>query len=791
MSFRTHKRRPTSIATDQILLSNFYTTQDGTVLQSAMTKADSPKKHRPTASQVRFTLPDDSTGSDIESELENSFDSTNSADYTGRNIFNNNNHNNHNSNENNENNELSNVNNGGFSFKSQELEPVEPVLRTSRPTTPQQHHRKSTSTAIISDSIREMLNKSPNKNQVFIKGLTGFNKQKIPIPAQIMMPPSLAKHEKQPSYLVFNGLDYEPLEKDESIVPVNFTVKNNGSLIDLIPIQNSIDSKILFHNESNLAVDKELPSTPVKTNNSTNDNINHNFHQIEIPSDLNAPLNNSMTPTHRNNFALDNEEEVLHPSPAAKRQNNQLNRRFSFPPKKANNNLSEDAEITANREIINDGLKIFTNSPKVLPPEAPVVEKEVFSPTKRFHRHKRSQSQVIDFNIDQLAEVPRAEEEPQEIVPQEIAPELPQITVEEATPMADIERQLSIQSSLYDNDVDEVLNLGKMIISENPDELTTVHSADEEAVEDAESESQTESEEESEDENDLTEVLDLGQEILSCTSSPIKHIEDAIASPSSPVIHQPIAVSPNPAKILQEIPLGSNTNCYEINPAEHSAELQHIARIKRNEELFNKITSPLLSQTSYISELSEPFSTASQSTALTYYNEGDNVIDLTKDEDLPVIKEKFADGKVHEVIVIDDEAKPLGTKEMKHQRCKSASGLIEPFELPNYYFNNRSKELVSSNNLNPAKKVNPIEQMCNKTMSDSEDIFDQLRRQKTILYEQHIRLLKEEKIHQNQLEIISKLQEKIRNLQIGMTRPKSFIDRSTSTMASGEVIVID
>ncbi|CCH46822.1 hypothetical protein BN7_6421 [Wickerhamomyces ciferrii] len=912
MSFnKGHKRRPTSIATDQILKDlpatptrsvKEYKAADGSVLQSSMVKSGSPTKRqmRGTPSQVRFSLPpqdsinDDDEDDDDDTSGMNLNDSIISGDFDHRSIFN---------------------------SESKQLQ---------APFRPDKPRGRSTSRRPLSvaDSMREMLNTSPDRKKLFIRGETEFNKQLVPIPLELSLPPILSpnnKDKRRPTSLVYNGTDYEPFEIDyytpqakkvSNILPPTDSEPRSKSYspVKITKKPEPIKQSIPIKQPAPQRAEKPLPQVLSK--------------QIEIPN-LDKPYSRPVSKLFKEN-QLDNEEFIQHPSKAAKAQNNELNRTFSFPPRPRNElqkqqtkEQSQQPDIhpqirishqqsnstkVFNKEVDqitraahqdshqDRGLGIFSRSGPVheLPhqnhselgrfAQVPHQQPQYHQPNQpqyssqqselqqqyaqtgytqpqpsphRRHVHRRSKS-IIDFPVDEFSEIPTAhvgeQQKPKEL--QQIntnIQNLRNISDEQnmETPGSNYSSIPSAIPSEKENYEDEDDQASFDSIQESLDLAhSDIESLEVQSIKTAESALSEEPE------ADPEQLLDLGRLILSSRSDvdlskkqprQLKNNSPPLTSrlrnevtenraetvPSRSIVRE---LPPQPSQLQQQKPLttsASTLNVQKLRGQPLGSQLEpqvvrlidnsepdrirQISHHKVHERTPKKVqNSPNPSQSSYESEISEPFSATSSNqtaettesihkgstTTIDLTNEGYDII--TKKDNRPNRNNRVPsndsyrstfeniNGKVRETVILDEDeddelvsvTEPL---HIRHKRSKSALGNLE-FDKANRSISNfsfesvgsevqlhydsseKAKELSLNRNRRPLRTYTEqnrtVFELCDDTMKSTKQVLDHLQRQKTILLNKQRELLKSKNRDEGRLTSIRKLQEDLKKVQL-------------------------
>ncbi|KAH3677050.1 hypothetical protein WICMUC_001956 [Wickerhamomyces mucosus] len=797
MSFeKGHKRRPTSIATSVIFgersldrtftneIDKAYITSDGQILQSSMVKSGSPSKRQLTGStsQVRFSLPPQSDDSFTD---EDSF-SFNDNSFEKKVIFN--------------------------TESKQLLDPLESRGRT---------------TEKVGDSLRALLSRSPDRYKLHIRPESKISEHLIPIPVELQLPPTLspkAKSKRRPASLVFNGNFYEPLDK---------------SFLSTVSKQKSYRQS------------KSLPSSPLPKSTQTTSK------KVVIPDLSKSAL---FGIAQRKPQELDNEQEILNPSQAALKQNNQLNQKFSFPSlsskavatEKQNTSINGKGKLLPSSNDKSNSEYNGQNSSKGIKEASPSKGLAIFSengdlhrpiregfghfvpigdsilqPTQnsiKFHRHKRSQSQIIDFPAEEFDSVKTQsglkDSDCHQTSSQQ--PDFSSLSIPPLYPTTDIiedNSQDSIQTSEnFDAEPEEISLQNKN---------TSVHN------EGIEQEDEDEDEETSYDET--TQLIDLGNLIISSanghqfTENDFADLEKDINSSSrsysvakfsnSPKVHPSIddisieeiiiektaddqslkllMVPENLSKPL--VPLGPYLQQEKVYPSD-IVEGDLIRDNNHAKFLLQKQReSPLLSQSSYESQLSEPFSNTSsvQTQASSYIATPALTVDLTNDEyDVTFVKNNFnrvdsfrsivkrlSNGDLRETIVLDDEIDCRPSSKLNHDKAKSVSDIVEGEEsgrcFSSFSFETIASEVqlhhtsyhdvrVSQNRKSWShsprmytKENKSVIELCDDTMHRSVNIMDELRRQKTILLKKQQELLKQQKEERDKLTRIQDLQKQL------------------------------
>lgn len=894
MSYRTHKRRPTSIATDEIFksqIANTYVAADGQILQSSMVKNGSPSKRQlaGSTSQVRFSLP--APESDSEADITRE-DITNLTDDE-------------------EEQDAANIENDEpvqrtESYFAHKHSFSEDILRsaTSESLLNEKNHKKTIS---VAESLTEVLTGSSDRNKLFIKPNSSLNHRVIPIPMEVQLPPLISprnSHRIRPTNLVYNGSSYEPVK---------------DSILDKSKSFSTAPKKSLFINSSLHIKTASVPDIPAFKSTIAPANsqqlISSSYNgRISIP-DLSKP--HSPIKFKARSQTLDNEEEIKNPSPAAKRQNNMLNKAFSFPNlPRTSSEITEfenvktlsDIPVSLNKpdNEIASGLKLFTENSLDTPTKnrstfGHIVPKRAAPP---IIFHQRRKSQILTFNQPeepipkdqhkqtdiQKSPVPVKLYEPQSYQSHRISSSkysdfstvgLNKPTERNVSGQSTSSSQYSvdsIQESLqesYQSSIQESIQLSielpnksnTTLIEEATEELDTFGDvipesgtkivADETIEEtfppqikesrriktpettkgpeivildDSIIESE-ESSDESEDESigDITQQLqDLGLSILKSSNdlmvnnTLIEQLDKGItltrtqsdptnsASDSDPDISEieilDDSIQELPIQQVEQIDMSTvkdQFKKYNLEP-QLSYNNQQLHRVFPRDTIeFEKISSskvrknlmsPTLSQSSYESELSQPFSNApSVDTNATSVVNLPEVIDLTNDYEPQLIIKKRnmnqynsimnqLNNKEREVIIIDDDEKEEQINNSK-QRPKSCLGNIE-FSRSDRAFSNFSFETVASEvqlYYNPSNEssnsskslpisqypisnqsnkydVNNVLQLCDNSMKNSQTVIDHLKRQKTILINKHHDALRRKKAEEKKLIMIRQRQ---------------------------------
>lgn len=752
MSTRGYTTRPASMPVGQIIQNNIqdnnentYRAADGQILQSSMVKTGSPSKKRAgSVSQVRFSLPPPESENSFEDDDEISIvqgfdnDGDDSDDFEKRTIFN---------------------------QGSRELE------------APIRGRKSSRNDISISDSMRQLVSTSPERNKLFIRGDSELNNQPLPIPVELKIPPLLSpnnKGKKRPSSLIYNGLDYEPFENELASDPRYIKAKS----LEFVNSPKSLPTPTTSPTHLKQQISRSIQSPETSK-------------QIEIP-DLSKPYHN---PIKNKKTELDNEKEIQNPSRAAKQQNNQLNQRFSFPagPQNAistdkdNNVLDKDLPTLppqpAHKEPSSKGLEIYTNTGPLhtssssfnnspvgrfaQPEKEPAYDyhythqNSAYKPavSRPLHSHRRSQSQIIDFCVDDLDELPRSSEKTfasnQVTKPAPVtelsATESDEASNRELTPesqYSSYDEEAQEEDISYDNSIQESCDL------EN-DQDDDVQSIDVESIQSAESVL-------SADDVDPDQLLDLGRLIISSRSN--VDLSKSAPKPKATRSSSPLAeqttfkqqanmnnasqltirknrpqqqhrvLPPPPQTQISTIskpvqPLGSQHQPHVVRLSDNF-EPEHIRQISQSRILVNRTKSnkvgysPNPSHSSYESEISEPFSETfsaastaqTAETAESVHRSGSIMVDLTNDNyDITIKKDdrnatvdqykstfQEINGKYRETIVLDDEdnlsdndGSIVQPLRVRHRRSKSALGNLE-FEGSNRAVSSFSFETVAS-----------------------------------------------------------------------------------------------
>lgn len=683
---------------------NTYRAADGKILQSSMVKTGSPNKKR-AVSQVRFSLPppetDNSFEDDDEISIVQGFDDDSSDDFEKRTVFN---------------------------QGSRELE------------APIRGRKSSRNDISISDSMKQLVSTSPERNKLFIRGDSELNDQPLPIPVELKLPPLLSPNnqgKKRPSSLIYNGLDYEPFEYELASDPRYIKAKS----LEFVKSPKSLPTPTASPTHLKEKISRSIQSP-------ANNHTLNASKQIEIP-DFNKPYQSPIKPKKSE---IDNEKEIQNPSKAARKQNNQLNTRFSFPagPQTDVSQRTEDNVIDKDLPALpqeplekpssSKGLEIYTNNGPLHSASASfnnqpagrfaqlqeepaydyhyTHQNSAYKPavSRPLHSHRRSQSQIIDFSVEDLDELPRSRERASASYPnsqieksaqvarkstedsdqasnREITPESQYSSYDEEAQEEDVSYEDSIQESCdLENDEDDVQSIGVESIQ-----------SDESII--------------SAEDVDPNQLLDLGRLIISSrsnvdlskslpkqkssrASSPLaeqttfepqpKEINTAQLNIRTKPQHQTRVLPPPPAgtqsvtKAVQ--PLGSQHQPHIVHLSDNF-EPEHIRQISQSRILVNRTKSnkagyiqrdsPNPSHSSYESEFSEPFSepfsaastAQTAETAESVHRNGSIMVDLTNDNfDITIKKDdrnstidqykstfQEIDGKYRETIVLDDE----------------------------------------------------------------------------------------------------------------------------------------
>lgn len=722
-----------------------YMAADGQILQSSMVKSGSPSKRKITGStsQVRFSLPppdsDYSFDDNDDLDIVQGFDDTD--DFEKRSIFN---------------------------LGSRELEAPIRGRSTSR----------SDAELSIGDSMRQLVSTSPERNRLFIRGDSELNSQQLPIPVELRLPPLLSpdnKNKKRPTSLIYNGVDYEPFE-------LELAQADQYSRPKSLNLNKSLPTPVLPKASKQQIEESVLPLQPQSSpprQTKTSQPQQSPSRQIEIP-DLNKPFLRS--PVKLKSSEMDNEEEIQNPSPAAKKQNNQLNKAFAFPqisssqPQLQQHELSSDSiekdlpqlPQKPRKNSPSKGLEIFThdgplNSPHqqnsssygrfaISQPQSqetynyhyPHQQTGYVPPvSKRGHYHRRSRSQIIDFPVDKLDELPTKKQvdyevaksvQPERELTEHVEPELIDDEEEEETTRPIQESTPESEYSSYDENKvvltppqpDRFEAQNEDSINDSIQSSVDIENNDVESIDSALSE-----------EDDPNQLLDLGRMIISSRSQVdlpstvhTNSARNASATSSEPSITEPLRIktkqpaqqSTSQIQVPKRIqPLGSQHQPQIVQLSDNFMP-EHIRQISQSRILVNREKSrqvqqdsPNPSHSSYESKFSEPFSATSSSaqtieTSESIHRAGSIMVDLTNDNyDITIKKDDRnstvdqyrstfdeIDGKYRETIVLDDdEEQNVPPLTIRHKRSKSALGNLE-FGGSNRAFSNFSFETVAS-----------------------------------------------------------------------------------------------
>jgi hypothetical protein len=839
MSYKGHRRRPTSIATDEIFrsqIANTYVAADGQVLQSSLIKNGSPSKKQlaGSTSQVRFSLPvsAETTSSEDDNDEDRWTNITDDEDEDtdAMNLAND---------------EPKQRTDNHFSHRRAEsAEGISDVISDER------RGRRTNRPDSFADSMRQLISDSPDRTKLFLKPNSDMNDRPLAVPIELSLPPFLSprnKNKSRPKSLVFNGHSYEAFGTSIGDKPA-YTFNPPKKLFST----NSIVTKNALSSED--AVDNGKISIP--------DLSKRTFMQFRI-----APPCES----------IENESAIENPSPAAKRQNNNLNKEFSFP------NVQPPSSDTQKDlpEVPKSFSKTLSNSPSGL--NLFTEEGTLASPTRASFRfshqpqspikfHERKKSQIISLD-DLPGPSERSEAPTHEFGNQSRTPNKNKIiTSEVAVPNSSKTHRVS--SSEYSNITNELslqaetdslqahrVSSSKYSDLTNQESITypqqrnvsaqsfdSIQNSIQDSVQDSIQNSLQgsipetfqdsipdtllESIEEinnSESVEDLTQQLaDLGLSILHSTNESIVPIDDigqfneqiqTVTALSIPIVKEnrrPKIQENEPAQEtsiayedLTEIET-STTQKSSQNGLSYHYQYPHRVypqdnieadKIRSTSMLYSskrskRELSPLISQSSQESEYSEPFSQVSRGTIATSVAEsGPTVIDLTDEfyEHAPIankvgniqeyrtVMKTMGNGDLREVIIIDEEyynnkadkyLKVNKTRNFNNtERPKSCLGNIEftgtERAFSNFSFQtvasevqlryNPSKASLSSNdrsipishyptsNRNKKDSSKSVIELCEDTMRNTQAVMEDLKRQRTILFQKHHEALRQRK----------------------------------------------
>ena len=762
---KTHKRRPTSVAGDLLNSTNMYITSDGTVLQSSLVKEGSPSKRKLTGStsQVRFDLPDSEEETEEEQQEDNDHDSFLSEE------------------------------------EWEDLEDV-PVRKDSYDdklifdAESKQVISSSQSKSIVdfndpyevSQSMRSLLLSSEQRSKLFIRPFSELNKGPIAIPVEARLPPPLcAKNiisKARPETLVYNGIDYEPF--DLKLVTAKYLAMKEQRRI---------------HSAS---------STPTVENDK--------FQGVVIPDDLSKPLTTKERPK---SMTLDNEREIANPSQAAMRQNNELNRRFSFPPRVNHAIPPPLPEKNATTKEKPKGLQIFS-------PDGPFVP-----PSASTHRRSTTIDSMVNSSPEQekltveheancrtihqpspQAPVSFTHWSPQESVKplenQALNTEIHTLHIHDDIHMSGLSEPALVprdDSSVYSEESIQDSIQDSIEDSIQDSVMESVQSTERDLLEDEEDASSLES-------NDSAQLQALGNLIissggdLSLTEEQIEKMDQITASqshiydnplpvdvslntkPTNTCEHvvkktptEQVSVKSKPIEAIETIeltdtedesdevhepseemssqPLGTHWKPQRVSSRD-TKEADRIRAVSQN--MMKKANnSPMLSQSSYQSEatglFSQPSSTLTDDTEVSQRNSiSSNLVMAKRQQSFRSFIQEMDNGEFRETIEIDDEYDDYGRK--------ASSGSLFSFETVASEVQMGIHSPLNSNIRRYTSQLKSVLELCDESMSDSRSVLESLKRQKTILIQRRNELMKSQKKDLEKLMKIQELQDKVKQV---------------------------
>jgi hypothetical protein len=606
---------------------------------------------------------------------------------------------------------------------------------------------------------------------------------------------------------VFNGVDYEPLE-------LNFV--NNQYLQKKVK---DLRPQII---------------QPAKLQS-----------KIAIP-DLDASIRSHMQPQ---SFSFDNEKEIANPSPTAKRLNNELNRTFSFPPRSHTTEAVQTLAVANEEAILKDlpplplqksllpiiekpnptttGLRIFHDG-ELLARERlqnplgrfATHSPQLASPTRcgavYSHHHRRSKSiaepldETLSVEASTVSEPSKTPPLPllrnllrtpaaTDLSPPPQSPQVyglwkPMLNMREESPASS---QYSLPNSIQESAQSLQRSESSVYFVSTPVESTD----DQRSVHGSIQSSQA-SAGETISTSEFTQLFDLRDLIISAggdltlTDKQIEEMDRTIASQSH-IYDEPapqIIVDKTTSKIdpvdrsrFKENdvqPLNSFMQPHQIY-AKDTVESDNIRSISQNMNIRLR-KSPLLSQSSYESEISEPFSHASTAnTADTMFSSHVQVPRLahlniiSKDKaSVPgygrqrsyrSIMKEMDNGEFQETIVLDsdDEQDSDDLIITRIKKIGSPSPPISRFSFEtiaseaqvNQYHLSGERELRRY-----TSKRKSVMELCDDAMNNTKEVMYHLKRQRTILIQRRNELMKQQKKDIDKLKAIKDLQDKVKRV---------------------------
>lgn len=725
-----HRRRPTSIAADEIFrTTNMYVASDGQILQSSLVKEGSPSKRRLTGSmsQVRFDLPESSSSEEepeddeVDSFLSEDWEDIDEDRTGNRVIYNTESH-------------LTSSIKGGLSDISDRY--------------------------AVSQSMRALVETSPERNKLFIRPHTELNPRPIAIPVEARLPPQLSpmnKARKRPTSLIFNGLDYEPLE-------LNF--------IDAMYLSKKLNAASL---DSPIPLSLQPPTT----------------REIMIP-ELGEQFVMKQRPR---SMLVDNEREISNPSPAAKKLNNNLNRTFSFPPRR--NTASQPsvssftdlphppanshAPVVQQQQSTTDGLKIFatdglvrSQSPLQMNPLGRFASPSIPQRHGAIYSHIRSESNVriVPELEDEGETIPEKIPQPLRRQPlinsRRVLPPVPAHSLEEQSHVLQrptlMPRSESVQSVISQDSIQQSVQSIQ----------DTVHSLQESA-------SSIRS-------NDSTQLFDLRDMIISSggnmklTTEQIENMDKSIASQSQ-IYDEPLDTSSMMQDVEQDYqPLGGHWKPQII----YEKDIREADAIRSVSQSMMKLTIDrslnLLSQSSYQSEVSQPFSQPSSAiTADTVLSEEPVMLhervvpqkgvplgrplnpSTTSQNPYREVMKEMPDGQFREIIELDCD----DTDECVQTKRTTDSPAFSTFS-----FETVSSEVQMGEHApmeagtlrRYTSKRKSVMELLDESMANSKQVMDHLKRQRTVLIQRRNELMKVQIKDYAKLQAIERLQANVKRV---------------------------
>ncbi|KAH3687130.1 hypothetical protein WICPIJ_001885 [Wickerhamomyces pijperi] len=835
---RVYKQTHNNSQISLLNMDKTYYSSDGQILQSSMVKAGSPTKRQLTgsASQVRFSLP---PMSDDEESIMSEFED--------------------------EDIQVSEENKEDADTDQIEQE-SSPFLETvSTPT--KSHHRSTSSTMSFqltdtdtySDNMRVLVQTSPKRGKILLNPQQHHIKSlSVPIPAEVMLPPRLSPKKRQvsgPKSMIFNGIDYEPFEK-RFLDDTNYPRREFTALIATNkPVLSDFKPSNVILQPSQTSAAKSAPPSPVRR-------PQHRRTKSEL---INIPRPEDLLQFQvgfgkvEENERIDNEFEIENPSEKAVVLNNELNRKFSFPPRSSvkQNKEEEEEETTEpalekpeSPALLSPVDKDLPSLP--LPQHTPVKQKlptqglGLFldadllgstgneSTSNKFGRF--SQIRTPEETVLQgLEEIESLTKDVEELLNQQDQPQIEQPTIEESNPdesyltesdisqksisitsikstkslelSADIDNEMSMDdsfSSMTSRVVPFSLEQDDTSSNYTLEESKEVITIDDTVNEDEEDSYMSESSYDlslTSQLQNLSLVLTNNQQGSGISEQGLLLLEKSIGSPSSlfhPVILDSEADEAEDEDITSEIELDETEN-FSIEELESlpllpaaskpvksiSSQSPALSYYPEPEKVYEedrlavniKSTSrdsPLLSQTSYETAESRPFSRCSADTDVTSFTQQQQqtqvMIDLTNDNyNVTYIKdpkyngnidsyksvfERMDNGEIKETIILDDEEEE--EEEERHQENRlrpaaSTSPSLISAAGSHFSFCTVASEVqlhtntailgtpprhVRTSQIPTTRYVSPngknVYELCDDTMNTSTDVLTLLQRQGSI-----------------------------------------------------------